>query len=122
MSDASGKPTHGFHFLGVAELLFQSPVFCYVLGKQLEEDGVAFVAKGTSGEAHVDGSVILVHPVSGQSVEFFERAEKVRQAEPLLRAALPIFQKAYNNDGHTDLSKLSNQELQQLKRALQAIS
>ncbi len=58
---------------------------------------------------------------SGQRL-IYPLAHHPRQAEPLLRAALPIFQKAYNNDGHTDLSKLSNQELQQLKRALQAIS
>ena len=76
MSDASGKPTHGFHLLGLAELLLQSPVFGDVLGKQLEEDGVAFVAKGTSGEAHVDGSVVLGAQSAGNPLNFSSARRK----------------------------------------------
>jgi hypothetical protein len=44
-----------------------------------------------------------------------------RSAEPLIRQALPIIQKAYGTDGRSDLSTLTDQELQQLKTALQTV-
>lgn len=44
-----------------------------------------------------------------------------RKAEPLLRKALPLISKIY--DGNTkDFSKLSDQELKQLREALQALA
>jgi hypothetical protein len=47
-------------------------------------------------------------------------ARHPRGAESLLRAALPIISKTYAGDDHADLSRLSDDELQQLKEALQA--
>jgi hypothetical protein len=44
--DAAGQPAHGFHLLGLAQLLFQGAALGDVLGEQLEEDGVGFVAEG----------------------------------------------------------------------------
>jgi hypothetical protein len=43
-----------------------------------------------------------------------------RDAEPLLRAALPILAKAYNGNAHANLNNLTDNELDQLKTALQA--
>ncbi len=51
MGDAAGEATDGFHLLGLAELLLQGAAFGDVLGEQLEEDGVAVVAEGASGES-----------------------------------------------------------------------
>jgi hypothetical protein len=44
-----------------------------------------------------------------------------RAAEPLIRQALPIIKKAFGNDKSGDLGKLTDQELEQLKTALQAV-
>jgi len=44
-----------------------------------------------------------------------------RKAEPLIRQALPILTKAYIGNQRADLSKLTDQELDQLKTALQAV-
>ena len=45
-----------------------------------------------------------------------------REAEPLLRQALPILAKAYNGNHNADLSNLTDNELHQLKTAFQAIA
>jgi hypothetical protein len=42
-------------------------------------------------------------------------------AEPLIRQALPIIAKAFGADRRADLSTLTDQELRQLKTALQAV-
>jgi hypothetical protein len=44
-----------------------------------------------------------------------------RNSEPLIRAALPILAKAYNGNAQADLNNLSDNELDQLKRALQVV-
>jgi hypothetical protein len=44
-----------------------------------------------------------------------------RHAEPLIRTALPILEKAYNGNHPADLSTLTDTELQQLKTALQTL-
>ena len=44
-----------------------------------------------------------------------------RGAEPLIRQALPLLKKAYDGNTRADLGKLTDQELHQLKTALQAI-
>jgi hypothetical protein len=44
-----------------------------------------------------------------------------RRAEPLIRQALPLLKKAFGTEQRADLSKLTDQELHQLKTALQAI-
>ena len=41
--------------------------------------------------------------------------------EPLIRQALPIIRKAFGNDKRADLGKLTDQELHQLKTALQTV-
>ena len=50
MRDAAGEASDGFHLLRLAELLLQGAAFGDVLGEQFEEDGVAIVAEGASGE------------------------------------------------------------------------
>jgi hypothetical protein len=42
-------------------------------------------------------------------------------AEPLIRQALPIIKRAFGNDKRADLGKLTDQELHQLKTALQRV-
>jgi hypothetical protein len=42
-------------------------------------------------------------------------------SEPLIRAALPILAKAYNSNHRADLSNLTDNELDQLKRGLQVV-
>ncbi len=44
-----------------------------------------------------------------------------RGAEALVREALPILKRAYGGNTHADFSTLSDQELDQLKTALQAV-
>src|SRR5712691_9221468 len=90
MGDSAGEPAYGFHLLGLAELLLEGAAFGDVLGKQLEEDGVAVFAEGASGEAHVDGSAVLAYPVGGQAIEFLQGPEVVRQAEPLLGIGIEV--------------------------------
>ena len=92
VGDAAGEPADGFHLLGLAELLLQGAAFGDVLGEKFEEDGVAVVAEGASGEAHVDDGAILAHPVGGQAVKFLQRAQVVGQAEPLLRIGIQVGQ------------------------------
>jgi len=43
-----------------------------------------------------------------------------RDAEPLVRAALPILAKTYDGSDRPDYSKLTDNELEQLKHALHA--
>ena len=54
MGDAAGQPADGFHFLGLEQLLFQGAALGDILGKQLKEYSVGFVAEGASGKAHAD--------------------------------------------------------------------
>ena len=44
-----------------------------------------------------------------------------RNSEPLIRAALPILTKAYNGNQRADLNNLTDNELDQLKSALQVV-
>ncbi len=48
-------------------------------------------------------------------------ANHPRSAEPPIRQALPIIEKAFGTDQRADLSTLTNQELHQLKTALQTV-
>ena len=48
-------------------------------------------------------------------------ANHPRDAEPLIRQALPIIEKAFGTDQRADLTTLTNHELHQLKTALQAV-
>ena len=48
-------------------------------------------------------------------------ANHPRSAEPLIRQALPIIEKAFGTDQRADLSTLTDQELHQLKTALQTV-
>jgi hypothetical protein len=45
-----------------------------------------------------------------------------REAEPLLRRVLPLIEKIYINGDRSDLSKLRDHELQQVKEALLALT
>ena len=45
-----------------------------------------------------------------------------RRSEPLIRAALPILTKAYNGNQRADLNNLTDNELDQLKSALQVVA
>ena len=92
MGDAAGQPAHGFHLLGLAQLLFQGAALGDVLGEQFEEDGVGFVAEGASGEAHADDAAVPACPVGVEAVEFLQGAQVVGQAEPLLRVGIQIGQ------------------------------
>ena len=92
MGDAAGQAAHGFHLLGLAELLFQGAALGDVLGKQFEEDGVGFVAEGASGEAHADDAAVPACPVGIEAVEFLQGAQVVGQAEPLLRIGIQVGQ------------------------------
>src|SRR6266851_7233978 len=103
MGYAAGQPAYGFHFLGLAELLLEGAAFGYVLGKQLEEDGASVIAEGASGEAHVDAGAVLAHPVSSQTVEFLQDAERVRQAEPLLGIGIRSEEHTSELQSHHDL-------------------
>ena len=60
-------------------------------------------------------------PTCGGERLIYPLAHHPRNAEPLIRQALPILQKAYGAGHRADLSTLTNQELQQLKTALQAV-
>jgi hypothetical protein len=48
-------------------------------------------------------------------------AHHPRKAEPLIRQALPIIEKAFGTDQRADLGTLTDEELRQLKTALQTI-
>ena len=48
VGNAAGQAADGFHLLGLAKLLFQRAMLGHILGEQLEEDCVVFVANGAS--------------------------------------------------------------------------
>jgi hypothetical protein len=60
-------------------------------------------------------------PRCGGKRLIYPLANHPRSAEPLIREALPLIKKAYGANTHADLSKLNDQELHQLKTALQAV-
>src|SRR5205807_4090996 len=91
-SDAASESAHCFHLLGLAELLLQCAALGHVFSKQLEQNVIIFITEGTPGKAHVDMSVVVPHPVGGQSLEFFQGAKVVRQTEPLLEIGIQVRQ------------------------------
>ncbi len=94
MGDAAGEATHGFHLLGLAQLLLQGAALGDVLGEQFEEDGVSLVAESAPGEAHADHCAVVAQPVGGQALEFLQQVQGVGQAEPLLRIGIQVGQVA----------------------------
>ena len=98
VSDAAGEPADGFHLLGLTQLLLERAAFGDVFGEEFEEDGVAFVAEGASGEAYVDHGAVVAQPVGGQALEFLQQAQVVGQAEPLLGVGIEVGQIACRPD------------------------
>jgi hypothetical protein len=60
-------------------------------------------------------------PTCGGQRLIYPRTHHPRNSEPLIRAALPILTKAYNGNQRADLSNLTDNELDQLKSALQVV-
>jgi hypothetical protein len=60
-------------------------------------------------------------PTCGGKRLVYPLAHHPGPGEPLIRRALPIIQKAFGNDQRADLSTLTDQELHQLKTALQTV-
>ena len=60
-------------------------------------------------------------PTCGGERLVYPLAHHPGPAEPLIRQALPIIKKAFGNDKGADLGKLTDQELHQLKTALQTV-
>ena len=60
-------------------------------------------------------------PTCGGERLIYPLAHHPGPGEPLIRQALPILKKAYGADRRADLSTLTDQELRQLKTALQAV-
>ena len=60
-------------------------------------------------------------PTCGGERLLYPLAHHPGPGEPLLRRALPIITKTYDVNNRADLSKLTDQELHQLKTALQTV-
>jgi hypothetical protein len=60
-------------------------------------------------------------PACGGERLIYPLAHQPGPGEPPIRQALPIIKKAFGNDQRADLGKLTDQELHQLKTALQTV-
>ena len=60
-------------------------------------------------------------PTCGGERLVYPLAHHPGPGKPLIRQALPIIKKAFGNDKRADLGKLTDQELHQLKTALQTV-
>ncbi len=88
---------------------YQGAAFGDVLGEELEEDGVSFVAESASGEAHADNRAVVAQPVGRQALKFLQQAQVVGQAEPLLRVGIEISQIAANQVRSGSVTQHGNQ-------------
>ena len=84
MGDAAGEASHGFHFLGLAKLVFKRAAFGDVFGEEFEDDPFAAVQHRASGDAHHGGGVVLALPFRGQAFEGLGGAEVVGEVEPFI--------------------------------------
>ena len=92
VGDAAGEPADGFHLLGLAKLLLQGAAFGDVFGEEFEENGVASSRKARPERRTLTMVRSLAQPVGGHAMEFFQQAQVVGQAEPLLRIGIQVGQ------------------------------
>src|ERR1039458_8495743 len=81
MGDATGEAADGFHFLGLAELIFEQATFGDVFGDGFENVG-GFVAAGYGAAADADGddAFVFAPPADFETVHAPGAAEFVDQA------------------------------------------
>ncbi len=70
MRDAAGQPSDGFHFLGLAELLFENAALGDVFGDDFEDFvGFAGCTDDAAAQADGDGVAIFFFPANFDAVE-----------------------------------------------------
>ena len=81
VSDAAGEAADGFHFLGLAELIFEDAALGDVFGDGFEDVG-GFVAAGdgAAADADGDGDAVFALPADFEAVHASGAAEFVDQA------------------------------------------
>src|SRR5271170_290735 len=81
VSDAAGETADGFHFLGLAELVFEDAALGDVFGDGFEDfGGMIFTGHGAATDADSDGCAILAFPADFKTVHAAGAAEFVDQA------------------------------------------
>ena len=83
VGDASGEASDGFHFLRLAELLFERATLGDVFGEEFEDDSfLAAVRHRTAGDADHGGASFAL-PLRGKSLKGSGGAEAIGEIEPL---------------------------------------
>ena len=81
VSDAAGEAADGFHFLGLAELVFEDAAFGDVFGDGFEDvGGLVSAGDGAAADADGDGGAVFAFPADLETVHAAGAAEFVDQA------------------------------------------
>src|SRR5580698_2169993 len=79
VSDAAGEAAYGFHFLGLAELVFENAAFGDVFGDGFEDVGGFIAGDGTAADADGNDSCVFALPANFKAVHASAAAEFVDQ-------------------------------------------
>ena len=92
MRYASGEPSDGFHFLRLAELIFQHAAVGNVLGNRFQDIGrLVGAAHRPAADAHGDGVAVVAFPLHFHPIEPPGAPEFVDQPRVLLGVRENIF-------------------------------
>ena len=81
VSDAAGEAADGFHFLGLAELIFEDAALGDVFGDGFEDvGGLVAAGDGAAADADGDDGAVLALPADFETVHAAGAAEFVDQA------------------------------------------
>ena len=94
--DAAGQAAYGFHLLGLAQLLFQSPTFGNILGDHLEAQRLtAFVLEGIATQANGYLSSIFTLPPQFATFETSRFVVGMDYGRTLLRIGIDVAREIY---------------------------